>query len=141
MSDLRLLAPSEIVSQAHALGPFIEEAARGSSGKFLAIDITRLLLKGEWHIWTARDGGRLKAVLMTRFMHYPQLKSCELLAAVGVDREVNMLPFMADIEAWAKTAGCRLMQPIARPGWERVLKPLGFVKGHVMLEKRLDDAP
>lgn len=141
MSDLQLLAPSEIISQARQLSPFIEEAAAGSNGKFLVIDITQLLLKEEWRLWTARENGRIKAVLITHFVSYPRLKCCELMAAVGVDREANMLPFMADIEAWAKTAGCKLMQPIARPGWERVLKPLGFVKTHVMLEKRLDDTP
>lgn len=141
MSELRLLAPFHIVNQAHELAPFIEEAAQGSNGKFLAIDISRLLLKGEWRIWTARDKGELKAVLMTRFMYYPQVKCCELLAAVGVDRDVNMIPFMPDIEAWAKASGCRLLQPIARRGWERALKPLGFSCSHVLLEKRLDDAP
>lgn len=137
MSVLALLAPHHILNQAHELGSFLEEAAAGSNGKFLAGDISRFLLKGEWRIWTARDQGRLKAILITRFMHYPRLKCCELLAAVGVDREENMLPFMADIEAWAKSSGCQLLQPIARPGWERVLKPLGFVKSHVMLEKKI----
>lgn len=137
MSELQLLAPSQIVSQAHAIAPFLEEAAAGSNGKFLAGDITRLLLKNEWRLWTARENGRLKAILITHFVFYPRLKCCELLAAVGVDREVNMLPFMADIEEWAKTSGCQMLQPIARPGWERVLKPLGFVKTHVMLERRI----
>ena len=137
MSTIARLLPFEVISQADQLAPYIQEAAAGSNGKFLGVDIARLLARGEWQLWTAREAGQLKAVLMTRIVFYPQLKACQLLAAVGEERDANMLPFMPDIEAWAKSQGCTLMEPIARAGWDRVLKPLGFVRTHVMLEKRI----
>jgi hypothetical protein len=41
------------------------------------------------------------------------------------------------IEQWAREIGANRVRPLTRPGWERVLKPLGYHKTHVMLEKDL----
>ena len=135
---LALVPADEVLAQAHDLKPFIEKASAGSSGKFLPVDIFRVLIRGEWQLWTARDEGALRSILLTRIVLFPQMRVCEMLAAVGDSRDETMVPFLADIERWAKqTQGCRLMQPIARPGWERVFKPFGYVRTHSILEKRL----
>ena len=135
---LALVPSDEVLAQAHDLKPFIERAAEGSSGKFLPVDIFRHLIRGDWQLWTARDEGGLRSMLITQIVVFPQMRVCEMLAAVGDSRDDTMVPFLGDIEEWAKQVqGCRLMQPLARPGWERVFKPYGYVRTHSMLEKRL----
>lgn len=142
MTTLALVAPSDVLTFAGELKPFVDKAAAGSDGKFEPVDIFRVLIQGQWQLWTARDDdGVLKSVLMTRLISFPQVRACEMLAAVGEDRDETMIPFLADIEAWARKQGCGLVQPIARPGWERPLKPHGYQRTHSILEKRIDDAP
>lgn len=141
MTTLALVPAAETLSRPPELSPFIARAAAGSNGKFDVIDICRALARGQWQLWIARAAdGALRAVLLTRVVDYPRLRACEMLAAVGSEREETMLPFLADIEAWARAQGCVLMQPIARAGWEKALSPHGYRKTHVMLEKRLDHA-
>lgn len=137
MIALALVSADDVLWQARDLKSFIEKAADGSSGKFQPVDIFRHLARGEWQLWTAREDGALRSMLLTRIVEFPRMRVCEMLAAVGESRDETMVPFLADIEAWARRQGCLLMQPIARPGWERVFKPYGYVRTHSILEKRL----
>lgn len=88
--------------------------------------------------WRAADGERVRieALAITEIVAYPRTTVCKLLACTGDDawRWVDLL---AQIEAWAKAQGCAVMEPICRPGWERHLKPKGYRKTHVVLEKSL----
>lgn len=82
------------------------------------------------------DSRQITALAITEIVAYPRIAVCKLLACTGEDaaRWVNLL---TQIEAWAKAQGCAAMEPICRPGWERHLKPKGYRKTHVVLEKTL----
>jgi len=82
------------------------------------------------------ERARIKAVAITEIAAYPQITVCKLLACTG-DDAARWVELLAPIEAWAKSRGCAAMEPICRPGWERRLKPLGYRKTHVVLEKCL----
>lgn len=137
MSVLRLIEPENFIDEAGVLGPLLRQAAERSSGKFELVDLSRLVLWGQWQLWTATEDDIVKTILLTRIVFYPRLKACEMLAAVGEDRHQNMIPFLDQIERWAVSQGCALMQPICRPGWERALAPFGYQRTHVLLEKPL----
>ena len=49
----------------------------------------------------------------------------------------TILDYVEDLEAWAKDQGCKKMELFARPGWEKVMKPKGYKKTHVQIEKEL----
>lgn len=133
-----LVPPQRLADVWGHVSPLVTLACARSSGKFLASDVARSVAAGEFQLWVGLDDdpGPPKVILITRLLPYPRLIACELLACVGDDREA-WEPLMDDIEAWAKAAGATLMQPIARPGWERVLAKRGYRKTHVMLEKVL----
>jgi len=82
------------------------------------------------------ERARIKAVAITEIAAYPRITVCKLLACTG-DDAARWVELLAPIEAWAKSRGCAAMEPICRPGWERRLKPLGYRKTHVVLEKCL----
>ena len=42
-----------------------------------------------------------------------------------------------DIEQFAKDEGCKMMELIARPGWQKVLNNYGYQRTHVVLEKKI----
>ncbi len=79
---------------------------------------------------------RIKALAVTEIAAYPRITVCRLLACTGDDAAL-WVDLLAPIEDWAKSRGCAAMEPICRPGWERRLKPMGYRKTHVVLEKRL----
>ena len=42
-----------------------------------------------------------------------------------------------DIEEFAKQEDCKMLELIARPGWQKVLNNFGYKKTHVVLEKQI----
>src|SRR5262249_27171526 len=135
-----LLVPASRLADAWAdVAPLVSLACARSSGKFAAADVARAVAAGAFQLWvgvTDAEPATPRVMLITRLLPYPRLTVCELLACVGDDREA-WEPLLDDIERWAKAHGAALMQPIARPGWERVLARRGYRKTHVMLEKVL----
>lgn len=84
-------------------------------------------------LWVGeRDGEPMVAVLTT--IGPDLLQTMQVTHAAGREREA-WLHLWADLEEWAKSIGCKRIEAVARPGWERVLKDMK--KTHVILEKRL----
>jgi hypothetical protein len=134
-----LVQPRHLADIWPEASPLVALACARSSGKFEAPDIVRAVTRGEFQLWlgvTEREAHPVQVILITRVLNYPRLRACELLACVGDDRE-SWEDLLDEIERWARDRGCALMQPIARPGWERVLAKRGYRKTHVMLEKPL----
>lgn len=137
MISLVALSPAQVAQRWAELIPFIADVADSSSGRHAPIDIFKALLGGDWHLWTAEhEDGKPVAILIARIVQFPRLRACELLAATGSEM-TQWQDFIADIEEWARAQGCTLMQPVTRPGWERVLAKYGYRKTHVLLEKPL----
>ena len=138
MEDCRLVAvrPAALPELWPSVAPFIALGCAQSNGRFLPQDIVKAVAAGDWQLWAAEKDGAVEAMLLTRVLVYPRLKSVEMLSAIGRERR-DWTPFIAEIETWARANGCALMEALARPGWERVLAPYGYRKTHVLLEKRL----
>lgn len=108
-----------------------------SGGKYEPLDVLMHCLSRRMGLWLARqDEGEIAAIAITEICAYPRLAVCKLLACTGDDAP-HWIELLAEIEAWAKAQGCAVMEPICRPGWERHLKPKGYRKTHVVLEKTL----
>lgn len=89
------------------------------------------------NIWLALDDKKHHAALaLTEIVDYPRIRVCKLLACTGEDAS-KWIDLLSGIETWAKSNGCGVIQPICRPGWERLLKPHGYTKTHIQLEKTL----
>lgn len=56
--------------------------------------------------------------------------------AAGKDRH-KWLPLWPVVEAYAREAGCEILELYARFGWEPDLKGVGLRKTHIVMEKRL----
>jgi hypothetical protein len=114
--------------------PFVQtamEAALDSSD-----DVYEKLKTRAAQLWTARRGDEVEAICITRVEEYTRGKACAIWICTGTGME-EWKHHMATIEAWAVENGCTRMKHTARPGWQRVLKPMGYATTHVLLEKDL----
>jgi hypothetical protein len=118
------------------LGGWLALACAESRGRFEPEDVISAARKGEFQIWVVADAEKVRALIVTRILTYPRTRVGEVLAVVG-EGVHEWVHHIAILEAWAKANGCSALVPIARPGWEKVLKPLGYAKTHVFLEKAL----
>lgn len=133
---LHAIEPANLPERWPTIRDRIAACCARSGGKYEPIDVLQNALCGRMQLWLVQDDDATYALAITEIVSYPRITVCKLLACTGEDapRWVDLLD---EIEAWAKGQGCSVMEPICRPGWERQLKPMGYRKTHVVLEKRL----
>ena len=116
----------------------IQKACDYSDGFADAEDFKKWLEQGTMQLWVAWDNEekKVKCVCITEVKQYPKYKVCGCKITTGESFK-QWVDFMDYVMEWAKEEGCRKMEIHTRPGWERILKPKGFFKTHVQLEKML----
>lgn len=116
----------------------IQKACDYSDGFADAEDFKKWLEQGTMQLWVAWDNEekKVKCVCITEVKQYPKYKVCGCKITTGSSFK-QWVNFMDYVMEWAKEEGCRKMEIHTRPGWERVLKPKGFFKTHVQLERML----
>ena len=90
-----------------------------------------------WVVWSEKDK-KVYAVGVTELKQYPKYKTMNFRILTGEER-VQWFEFLEPMETWAKSQGVKKMELYARPGWERLLKPRGYAKTHVQLDKVLGE--
>jgi hypothetical protein len=130
------IQPAEINAVWEDVRALIEGACATTRGKFDAHDIKAGLLTGEDQLWIWRTATAF-AVGITRLANYPKQRVCTLRIVTGNNMEEWAEPCIKTIEKWAKANGCHAMEFQARPGWERFLRPRGYDKTHVYLERAI----
>ena len=116
----------------------IQKACEYSDGFADAENFKEWLEQGTMQLWVAWDNEKKKVicVCITEIKQYPKYKVCGCKITTGNSFK-KWVDFMDYVMEWAKEEGCRKMEIHTRPGWERILKPKGFFKTHVQLERML----
>ena len=116
----------------------IQKACDYSDGFADAEDFKKWLEQGTMQLWVAWDNEekKVRCVCITEVKQYPKYKVCSCKITTGNSFK-QWVDFMDYVMEWAKEEGCRKMEIHTRPGWERILKPKGFFKTHVQLERIL----
>ena len=93
--------------------------------------------QGTMQLWMAvTDANEILCVGVTEIRDYPNYKVCDAKIVTG-KRYKEWFDQIDKVAEWAKEQGCKKMELFARPGWEKVMKPKGYVKTHVQIEKIL----
>ena len=113
------------------------QLACDTNGAFNADDIKDLCKQGAMQLWlVVSDSDTVLATVVTEIRRYSNYKVCDARIVTG--KQMNLwVHHVDDLEAWARKEGCIKMELFARPGWEKVMKPKGYVKTHVQIEKEL----
>jgi hypothetical protein len=122
-----------------AIEPGIEGACAGSHTGLRAMDIRKALMTGEMNVCVAVDDGRIAAMCVSEVVNRPLHRIWRVMILTGSQYE-RWIPFVKHVEETARGLDCRYAESIARPGWERVMKPFGWKRTHVLLVKELTDA-
>lgn len=113
----------------------LEQATATSRGKATAFDIGRELRARDAQLWIWWENG-VEAVFVTEIVRHPRKTVGRIKIAVGRGRR-DWQAEIAQIEQWAIGQGATAMELIARPGWQRALRPFGYEATHTFLEKEL----
>jgi hypothetical protein len=112
------------------------EKAACRSRHYTVADVAKALADGTAQLWTAFEGLTIQAVAVTQIVPCSAGKYCSIWITAG-DEMQDWLPFISQLEDWARREGCSFMSAEPRPGFARVLKQYGYEMPHVILEKEL----
>lgn len=104
------------------------------NGQWTPQDFAEQIKNRDRQLWIAEEDG-VKAVCLTSVSE-DRLKTVYVTHCAGEDYRA-WAGFIQLVAGWAKEIGSQRLEVTSRPGWERVLKPYGLEKSHVMLEMRL----
>jgi hypothetical protein len=93
---------------------WLAAALNRAGGTHTMDDVLASVACGDMQFW---PGAR--SAIVTEIVQYPRKRACNFFL-VGGDL-AELLDMKPDIEAWAASVGCDLMQCGGRKGWERVL--------------------
>jgi hypothetical protein len=75
-------------------------------------------------------------VVVTEIIKRKFGKVCHIYIMTGKQR-TKWQHLITKVEDFAKQEDCKMMELIARPGWQRVLDDYGYKRTHVVLEKQI----
>lgn len=114
------------------LWPFLEQFTE--NGRYTVYDLFEQIANQDRQCWVI---GNFRAVALTRVTN-EQFKTCWITHLSG-DGLSDWQDAFEEIEAWARSIGCKRIEAVARPGYEKIGKKYGLKKQHVMLTKDLYD--
>lgn len=120
------------------LWPTIEHMLeRVTDEKVGVSDVYDFVIDGRWILWVCQipDTLEITSVLVTEFIHYPQVCNLRVVFLSGDDEDWAY--GIAVFEDFARINGCHEVEILGRKGWERVLRDKGFSLNHITLSKRI----
>jgi len=101
-----------------------------------------LAKEGKFQIWVLWDKEQKKTeqkyfgVVVTELIKRKFGKVCHIYIMTGRQRH-KWQHLISEVENFAKEEGCKMMELIARPGWQKVLNLFDYKRTHVVLEKEI----
>lgn len=98
--------------------------------------------EGKFQLWVLWDKNQSKTVdkyfgvVITEIIQRKFGKVCHIYIMTGKQR-TKWQHLITKVEDFAKEEGCKMMELIARPGWQRVLNAFDYKRTHVVLEKKI----
>lgn len=128
--------PWQLPDAFELIRPFLTEIAEATHGKVTIADLAKFIAEQKQQLWLAvdNDNDQVMAAATTEIVNHARMRVLYINGATGTDVE-TWLPHIEEVERYAKAMGCMEVIPIARPGWERMLRKHGYKKTHVCLEK------
>lgn len=115
--------------------PWAEDFCEHSQGSYDPPYILEKLRDAHMQIWLIMNGSIIIGVVLTE-VRMTKIKECVIVVTTGKNM-ASWVHLLKLLEKYAVLMGCKKMIGIARPGWEKTLKPYGYRKTHIQVEREL----
>lgn len=125
-----------------AIIPMMHKSEFRSKGRSTVDDILSFLFDGSMFLFIVFDTetNRIHGYTMGKIRHYPQYSMLSMKYAageVGVMEQVET-QMHAFVESFAKSAKCKGIEFVGRPGWKRTMLANGYTADTIVYEKFFD---
>ena len=132
------ISPENLKLAMKDVGVHVEAALEYTDGKYNLSDVISQVLQGMLTLWVVYNETKDKAVgcLLTEILGYPRSKALSIFL-LGGDDFTEIVQTLDELKEYAKGMGCKTIEFYGRDGWEKVLKPSGFEKIHIVMRLNL----
>ena len=117
---------------------FINSAFATELGDEDPVQVRKELSNGDAQLWVIHSASGIKAAGITRISIVPAgRRVCFCVALGGEDLPSWVEALDREASKFAKDYHCNSIRVTGRPGWKRVMKPLGYKESFVIVEKAL----
>jgi len=121
------LVPSEHVRNVWpAVADYVQNALEYTRGRYELEDVLERVENGEFLLWIAFDGERIKGCVITDMMQYPRKKFLGCPFVTGDEFASWKQPMFEMLQRFARDNDCEGLEATARLGWSRVFKDDGY---------------
>jgi hypothetical protein len=119
---------------------YIDDALLYSGGHNDSDFVHKMLKENKMQLWVIWDDSKktieenLNGVVVTEIIQRKYTKACNIYILTGKNRQ-KWQHLVSVIEDFAKQNNCNIMELIARPGWQKILKNYNYKRTHIVLEK------
>ncbi len=118
--------------------PLLKQGEEWLSPYYSLSDIHTLLRGGKLVLWTAADEGGIVLVMLVEIVSFPACTLTRILY-IGGSGVKRILPLIDFLHLWARRHGADRIEVNGRPGWLRLLEPMGYLFESITLVRELDD--
>ena len=90
-------------------------------------------------LWRVEEGSELAAYVVTNIYTVDGLNNVAQIHLMTAEDMTEVLPLIDYFTIWAKQRGAEWVEVIGRKGWERALKPYGFIHEYTSVMKRITE--
>jgi len=112
----------------------IERVMRRSASGVNAEDVLTCLQLGNMQLWRTDNH---KGIAVTEIQVYPQYKVLLIFMVAGEDARTWLAEGQQQLDSFAKKSGCKFVELIGRPGWERALRDQGYTEKFIRMRKEV----
>ena len=104
------------------------------SERYCMDEILNELRTGKSQLTICENGEIIELILITCIVPYANKKVLSIFMIAGLDLNY-WIKFLPQVEVWGKSMGCKSVEIIGRPGWQRLLKDQKYELTDVILRK------
>lgn len=130
--------PNDLDFYWNVVSEYIESALEHTDNEIGLHDIQSDIANRERQLWIIKHDDRYIAAIVTQIYSYNSgIKIGEITIAGGKDH--HLWDHFTDVVGkWFQDQGCKFIDIIGRPGWQRLYKDRGFKTAYVQLRKKLE---
>jgi hypothetical protein len=114
--------------------PLISKVIRRCRAGVSADDVMSCLQIGSMQLW--RDGAR-KGIAVTEIQKLPQYDLLLIFMVAGRDPREWLAEGQHQLDSFARAVGCKFIEFIGRPGWEKLCHEHGYTEKFIRMRKEV----
>lgn len=129
---IRRIEPGEAVKNWAFYEPLIRSVVERADSGVYPEGVLTCIQCGDMQLWRALKG---TGIAVTEIQNFPRYRLLLVFMVAGENAQEWLADGDHQLVAFAKSSGCKYMDFVGRPGWERLCRQFGYDRKQIRMRK------